>query len=74
MTNSYRIICPECRAEIPEDTSPNKVCPTCKKDVTNSFEILFQPSAQSNIPRKIAIVILIFLALIILIALLSAYL
>ncbi len=75
MSERYQIICPECRTELNthDSTSPAKICPTCKRDITDSFEILFRPSAQSTVPKWIALAILVGLGLIIVAAAVSAY-
>jgi len=75
MSERYRIICPECRTEQSSRDAQNavRICPTCKKDITDSYEILFQPSGQNALQRRIAIFILLVLTAIIVVALASTY-
>ena len=73
MTTRYRIICPECKTEIPLTDPPPVICPACKKPIPDDAEVLFRPAERKKIPRTIALIILLALAAVIILALLSVY-
>jgi ribosomal protein L37AE/L43A len=75
MTEPYRIICPVCGTELGTDRTqgPIRTCPRCNADVSDSYEILYQPAARHPWAKKIAMVIIIGFAAILLLAVLSLY-
>jgi hypothetical protein len=72
MSERYQIICPDCRTVLAQKDAP-KICPTCNQDITNSYEILFRPSAQGRIAKIIAILLLVAFATLLVISLATTY-
>jgi hypothetical protein len=70
MSERYQIICPDCRVVLSQKDTP-KVCPQCHQDITDSYEILFRPSAQGRVAKRIALIILAAFAVILIAALVS---
>ena len=71
--NRYSIICPDCRTQLTNTSESEKICPTCNKDVSNSYEIFFQPGSQNPLARKAAIGILFAFMVVIIIMIIATF-